>query len=219
MPYNYKTEFQKYRRYYQSLEPLLVKPRSKVYTTIIFSFLAVSLFGWYAIRPTLQTILILKREISDKTEVNKKMEDKITSLIEAQSYYQEVEPAIPAVNQALPPIPDAVPLLIQLRNLASMSGTLITAVQLPTVPISGQEINSNNKGSKQQVFDLSVAVRGTYQSIRAFLEGVTKMRRVVTIEGISIVPVRPESVGTASATLNVQLLQIALKFKAYYVIN
>lgn len=147
------------------------------------------------------------------------MEDKIASLIEAQAFYQEVEPALPAVDQALPPIPDAVGLLIQLRNLASISGTLLSGVQLPTVPISGQEINTSAKGAKQQMFDLSVAVRGTYPSIRVFLEGVTKMRRIVSIDGITVTPIKPENIGTASASLDAKLLQIALKFKAYYVIN
>ena len=89
MPFNYKTEIQRYRKYYHSLEPVLAKPRSKAYTTIVFSFLAVSLFGWYAIMPTIQTILFLQREIKDKTQLSTQMEDKIAALIEAQSYYQD----------------------------------------------------------------------------------------------------------------------------------
>lgn len=230
MPYNYRTEFQKYSRYYRSLEPILTKPKGKVYTTIIFSFLAVSLFSWYAIRPTVQTILYLRREISDKTELNKQMEDKIANLIEAQSYYQEIEPILPAVDQALPTIPDAIPLLIQLRNLASSSGTLISVIQLPSVPLTNQTIQSpagkvtktvtgTSSEAKQQVFDIALSVRGPYSNIRIFLEGITKMRRIVTIDGLTVLPIRSESVGSASATLENKSLQLALKFKAYYVVN
>src|SRR5437762_11759734 len=102
MAFNYKTEYEKYRRYYQSLTPNLDKPENRAYTAIIFSFLVVSLFGWYAIRPTMQTIFTLKREIADNTEINIQMENKISALIEAQAGYQEVEPKIPIVNQALP---------------------------------------------------------------------------------------------------------------------
>src|SRR3972149_7715954 len=119
MPFNYRTELHRYRRYYQSIENITKRPNTHFYTTTIFSFLAVSLFGWYAIRPTIQTILFLQREIRDKTELNKKMEDKIAALIEAQAYYQEVEPLLPVLDESLPSQPDAIPLIMQLRNLAS----------------------------------------------------------------------------------------------------
>ena len=76
-PFDYKKEYDRYKRYYLSMEPVLTKPVNQAYTAIIFSFLAVSLFGWYAIRPTVQTIVTLKREIADKTVLNKQMEDKI----------------------------------------------------------------------------------------------------------------------------------------------
>ena len=228
MAFNYKTEFQRYRKYYQSLEPVLAKPKSRAYTTIIFSFLAVSLFGWYAIRPTIQTILFLQREIRDKTELNKKMEDKIAALIESQAYYQQIEPLLPAINQALPTIPDAVPLLIQLRNLASASGTLVGAIQLPTVPLTGQAIGPAAKGAKsagdaagnkQQIYDLSISVRGAYPNVRAFLEGITRMRRIVSVDALAVLPMKAESEGSASAIPSGRLLQLALRLKAYYLVD
>lgn len=227
MAFNYKTEFQRYRRYYQSLEPTFTKPKSRAYTTIIFSFLAVSLFGWYAIRPTIQTILFLQREIRDKTELNKKMEDKIAALIEAQAYYQEVEPLLPVVDQALPTIPDAIPLLIQLRNLASRSGTLIGAVQLPTIPLTGQEIGPAGKdakssspgANKEHIYDLSISVRGSYPSIRTFLEGITQMRRIVSVDALAVIPMKADFEGSASAIPSSRVLQLALKLKTYYLVE
>lgn len=227
MPFNYKTEIQRYHKYYQSLEPVLAKPKSKAYTTIIFSFLAMSLFGWYAIRPTIQTIIFLQREIKDKTDLNTKMEDKIAALIEAQSYYQEVESLLPTIDEALPTIPDAIPLMIQLQNLASLSGTLISAVQLPSVPLTSQELILGNKSgvklpintaTKQQTYDLSIGVRGSYANIRAFLEGITKMRRIVVIDGLTVTPIRNDFTSSASAIPSSRFLQLALKLKAYYLV-
>jgi hypothetical protein len=220
MPYNYKTELQRYRRYYQSLEPVFKKSSSRAYTTIIFSFLAISLFGWYAIRPTIPTILYLRREIADKTVINKQMEDKIGALIEAQSVYQEVEPLLPVVDQALPGQPDAIPLIIQLRNLASRSGVLISSVQLPSVPLLGANTTTGNKKTagavKQSTFDLTVAVQGTYPMIRSYLDGVISMRRVVAIEGASVSQYQSELVASRSAVPTGRLLQLALKLRAFY---
>ncbi len=229
MPINYKNEVERYQKYYKALEPKLGKPRNKAYTTIVFSFLVVSLFGWYAIRPTIQTILLLKREIKDKTELSKKMEDKIAALIEAQAYYQDIEPLIPVLDQALPPIPDAIPLLVQLRNLASASATTITAIQLPTVPLMSQENTANTPlgkgntpsttGNKQQSFEVTLAISGPFVNLRAFIEGVTLMRRIATIESISILPSPNERIGSASAQQRTKILQLALKIKAYYLVK
>lgn len=228
MALDYKNEIQRYHKYYKALEPKLEKPKNKAYTTIIFSFLVVSLFGWYAIRPTIQTILLLKREIKDKTELSKKMEEKIAALIEAQAYYQEIEPLLPAIDQALPQIPDAIPILMQIRNLASMSATTITNIQLPSVPIMGQEILPGSKGvinpsanatKKQQTFDISLSIRGPYSNIHAFIEGLTYMRRLVTIDSIAIIPSLSDTISTSSGRPNSKLLQLALKLKAYYLVK
>jgi Tfp pilus assembly protein PilO len=230
MPYNYKTEIQRYRRYYQNLEPMLQKPKGKVYTTIVFSFLAVSLFGWYAIRPTVQTILYLRREIQDKTEINKKMEDKITSLIEAQANYEQVSQQIQSVYQALPETPKPAELIIQLRNLASASGVMISSLQLPTVPLLGQEATPGaakaisktdpaKPSGKQGEVSLTMAIRGSYEAIRSYLDGIINMRRVVWIEDMSILPARDESLRASdSATPQGSFLQLVLKLKGYYLV-
>ncbi len=63
MPPQEKSELQRFRRYYQRLGPFLTKQKNSQSTAAIFSLLAVSLFGWYAVRPTVPTILSLRREI------------------------------------------------------------------------------------------------------------------------------------------------------------
>jgi hypothetical protein len=229
MPYNYRTELQRYRKYYQALEPIFKKPASHAYTAVIFSFLAVSLFGWYAIRPTIQTILFLRREITDKVEINKKMEDKITALIEAQVYYQEIEPLIPIIDEALPVQPDAVPLMIQLRNLASRSGVLIDTLQIPSVPLLGQDAPQASKSAqtqplpkgapKQADYNFSLAVQGPYTSVRSYIEGLLAMRRLVSLKGFSIIPVKAELSASQSATPTTKLLRLALRLSSYYLIE
>ncbi len=224
MPYNYKTELQRYRKYYQSIEPLLKRPSARAYTTVVFSFLAISLFGLYAILPTVQTILYLRREITDETNTNKEMDNKINALIDAQAYYQEIESLVPAVDQALPPDPDAVPIVVQLRNLASQSGVLISSIQLPSVPLLGKDTlnpsaHSSNGSSKQQMFNLTIAVKGTYPMIKAYLDGIINMRRIVAINGITITPIENALTSSQSAVPSSRLLQLALKLQTFYLIK
>jgi len=224
MPYNYRTELGRYRKYYQSLEPLVQKITSKSYTAVIFSFLAVSLFGWYAIRPTIQTILYLRREIADKVEINKKMEDKISALIEAQAYYQEVEPLLPLVAQSLPPNSDALPLVIQLRNLASESGVLLTTVSVPTVPLTKDTTDPKTPAPKAgtttlQQFDVTTTVSGPYANIKSFIDGLINMRRIVSFNGLSIIPAKSSKTASPSAEPGGLILQLSLNIRTYYVIE
>lgn len=204
-------EFERFRRFYQRIEPMWHKPKNRASTAAIFSFLAISLFGWYAIRPTVQTILYLRKEIADKIQVNQKMEDKITSLIEAQASYQAVEKDLPLIDQAIPPDPQSIDVLAQLRNLANASGASVSAVQIPSVPILGQDATPSAGGSKNQQgeFSLTIAITGSYQSLKSFLDGLLTMRRLVTIDTVDIQPNKLEK--TIETTL-----QLLLKLKAYY---
>ena len=128
-----------FHRYYQRLQPIMKKPKARATTTAVFSFLAISLFVLYAIRPTAQTIIFLRREISDKTALNQKMEDKITALIEAQTNYESIQDKVPLVDEALPQNPDAIILARQLRNLANISGASISAMNMSSLPIVTRE--------------------------------------------------------------------------------
>lgn len=226
MPFNYKTELQRYRRYYQSLEPVLKKSKSQNYTAVIFSFLVVSLFGLYAIRPTIQTILTLRREINDKTEVSKKMEEKITSLIEAQAAYSQIEESLPLIDQALPDSPDAIPLIIQIRNLAAMTGVHLSAFQLPPVPLVAPESTAVAKSktssdtNKQQGFHFTVSVVGPYPAIHAFLSGLLDMRRVISIDAMAITnDTASEQSASGSNSLIGKQLELTISLLSYYLVE
>lgn len=219
MPYNYKTELERYRRYYQSLEPVLRQPKAQTYTFVIFSFLTVSLFGWYAIRPTVQTILYLKREIRDKTEVSQKMDDKISALIEAQANYENATPFLPALDQALPTLSDAIPLMLQFRNLANETGAQLSSVQLSAISLLGTDASASgakNAAPAQKTFDFSISIQGPYTSLNAFLAGLKDIRRIVTIDALSVEPIQTPQAGTESAQLTSRLLQLTVRVIAYY---
>lgn len=181
-------------------------------TTAVFSFLAISLFAWYAIRPTAQTIIHLRREIADKTALNERMEDKITALIEAQATYEEIHDRIPVIRQALPSNPDAIILARQLRNLADISGASISAIQIPSLPIIGNEATPGAKLAPPKPledFPVNVVLTGPYASLKAFIDGLITMRRIASIDTISF------KMGLAKLIL-IDELQLSLRLTSYY---
>lgn len=200
-----KPDYQQYRRYYQIISDIQKRPNTHLYTTVAFTFLAVSLFAWYAIRPTLQTILYLRREISDKTEVNQKMEEKIASLIVGQNNMSQVEPNLPLLSQAIPQTPDAVSLLGQLHSLAGVSGASLSAARVSDVSVTGEEASGSGEIS------LTVTLAGAFEQLQAFLGGMIDMRRIVTIDSINFTP----NTG-GSGQEGTGPLQLVIKLRSYY---
>lgn len=218
MAFDYKKEYKRYKRYYQSLEP--ASPVHRAYTAIIFSFLVISLFGWYAIRPTMQTILTLKREIADKTDIDKKMEDKISTLIEAQAAYQGVEPDLPLINQALPETSKAIRAARQLQALAADSKVTITNISISAVPLTANNEPAGKQktaAGKQANFPVSLSVTGAYLDIKNFIEGILNLRRIIQIDSMLFTPIRTlGTVASGSATPTGTLIKIDLKLTLFY---
>jgi Tfp pilus assembly protein PilO len=204
---------EQYRKYYRSLEPILAKPKTRMYGTVIFVFLVIALFGWYAIKPTVQTILYLRREIADKTTVNKKMDDKIMALIESQAILESVQQKMVLIDEAMPVDPDAIDVVRQLRDLAGTTGASISAIQVASVPVlpSASASASQSYTIKQKEFSITTSVEGDYPSLSSFLTGIVSMRRIVLIDSISFTPNRKPS-----STLVAPGIHLVLKMNAYY---
>ena len=219
MEFNYKTEYERYKKYYQSLEPTLKKSSTRSYTMAIFSFLAISLFGWYGIRPTIQTILFLRREIADNLIVSQKMEDKITHLVEAQAALQNAGDKLLTLDQALPQNPDVISLVSQIKNLASATDSSLSAVQVPAVPLLPSVATLSAGPSpfgKVTEVPLVVVVTGTYTKIKAFLAGIISMRRIFVINTIGLSPSKEDIATGRVSTASGTLLRMVLRMNGYY---
>lgn len=214
-----------FRKYYRPLEPILQKPKNRVYTTTVLSFLTVSLFIWYAIRPTIQTILSLRREIRDSTAVNEQMETKIGALVEAQATYQQIVPRLGLIKEAVPETPEMIELMVQLRNLANSVDATVSGATLATVPLTVEKgkaatpppatttpATSANSAQNPSTLStpLTVTVEGTYESIKAFIQGIYALRRIVTITDLTLIP-RVSEVGA----VKVESLVMTVKLNAY----
>jgi Tfp pilus assembly protein PilO len=207
--------FTRFRKYYQPLEPLINKPKNRIYTAIIFSFLAISLFGWYAIKPTIQTIITLRREIADKTEVNDKLEQKITTLIAAQAAYQEIQSQISIIDEAIPPNPEALDAVFQIRNLVNNTSATTSALTSSGVPftIPKSTTPTTNNANNFVPFSLSTTVAGTYGSLENILSNLNNFRRMVVVDNFSMTPTSTE-VKTASGSAG--NLNMTLQLRSFY---
>lgn len=206
--------FTGYNQYYRTFTKTVEEPKSRLYSGAIFSFLAISLFGLYAILPTVRTILFLRREIVDKTQVNKQMEDKISALIEAQAQYEAAGSDITLVDNAIPANPKPVELALTLRNLAKTTSASMSALQIASVPLLGQEATAaaQKQPPKLSSFPIALTTNGPFTSLKSYLDGLVSLQRIITIEAVRIAPAT-ETTGSPTGGV---MLQLVLQLKAYY---
>ena len=96
--YDISTVFKniKNNKYYKLL-PDFKEEKTRRLSSIVFSLLALSIFGLFAINPTLSTIARLKKELSDAKFVDQQLTEKIANL----SSLQEVYLAVPLARRPL----------------------------------------------------------------------------------------------------------------------
>jgi len=206
--------FHKYKNYSKVVDPFLTEPKKRIYISTIFSFLAISLFSWYGIRPTVQTILRLRREIADKIVINKQMEDKITSVIEAQATYEQSQDKLYVIDQALPENPDVIPLTFQLRGIADDVGASISAINIPAAPILSRDSSKSasvKPGTVQEI-PMTLTVEGSYLSLKAFLESMFRVRRILSVSSILM----NETKGTDKDPGAEKIIRMNIKMNGFY---
>jgi len=178
MAFNWQTELYRYRRYFLDIRRFYQQRKVRVYTEIVLTLLAISFFLFFAIKPTLVTIVGLVREIKDKRMVVQKLEEKINNLNTAQNEYFTVEDNLYLVDQALPKDAQISLLVRQLEFLASAHGVSLEAIQY-----SPLRLKEKPEREGLQEIDFKMVLTGKYKDLRNFLWSLNNFRRVIQVEG------------------------------------
>jgi Tfp pilus assembly protein PilO len=192
MKLDYKTEYNRYKRYYRDLSPFLKSPVVKAYTMLILSLLTMSLFGFFAIRPTIKTIVGLNKEITDARKVDKALQNKINQLSDAQQEFTKIQPELPLINSALPPQSEFQSLLMQIESAASQNGATISGIQFQSVALLGSiPKKSSLKDASSSAVLLSeipfrISFNGTFKNLSDLINKIGRLERLIGIESINI---------------------------------
>lgn len=175
-------ELRRFSRYYRSLEPFLNKTAVKTYTTVILSFLTMSFFGYFAIKPTLSTIASLNKQIGDARFVDQKLQEKVNALTLAQTEYQKIKPDLVLVDNALPKNSELTGFIKSLEKMATESGLQIINLSFQGIDLSGS-VQATQSNSLIPI-NFSLTTHGNYPQIDNFLSKIASLARLVIIDKI-----------------------------------
>ncbi|OGH24136.1 MAG: hypothetical protein A3B47_04685 [Candidatus Levybacteria bacterium RIFCSPLOWO2_01_FULL_39_24] len=168
---------------YSPTIPYLTPERNQKFFGIVLTLCALSFFGFFAIRPTVSTILKLQKELSDNQFVLDQLKTKIKNLTELRKQYFSLQSDLPTITSAITIQPDVQLLFAQIQSIAQASSITIKKLQNFEV-----EISSGSKGTRKDyyAYSFSIAGTGSFENISKFISTLTNMERIVNIDVFSI---------------------------------
>jgi Tfp pilus assembly protein PilO len=149
------------------------------YFTLTISLLSLSFFGIFAIRPTISTAVSLNKKIQDLKKLNIKYEEKIGSLIRAQTEYEKIRNDLPLIDIAIPKNASFNKLVGGIERYADTENIILNQLQIDTVPIS-----TLSATGKLFNYGFNIQAVGNYQSLQAFINHLLNWRRIAKINSL-----------------------------------
>lgn len=166
---------------YISLFPVTQTEQIKTYTTLILTLIAVIGFSIFAISPTINTILELRRQLADSQFANTALEEKIASLESLQAQYTGFGTKLERINETFPTTPEVPDLFARIQTLARENGVQVMALESQEV-----ELTKNTKSQVPSSFVFLVTTEGSYEQNISFLNELTDFNRILTIDTITM---------------------------------
>lgn len=192
-----------YSRYFTYIKPITKLPIIKNYGSAIFTLLSLSILIFFAVRPTVETILVLQKKLADEEQVLQKITQKANDLSQGKKNYDNLGQNIKGKISAA--IPDTV-------GLKSVVQTLEQAAKLNEASISALQfqpllIDAETKNQMKTLGEISFTfnVEGDYKNLTSLLQSLKRSNRVISIDNLSI-----------SKVSDGKTLIMSLSGKAYY---
>ena len=171
------------------------KQQVTAYLYIILSFLALSLFGLFAIGPTITTITTLNQEFDEGRIALKELQDKNSALTSLSTQYAEIESELPLITNAIPETSKVSELTRQLEVLATRNNLVLQKLDIGLMEL----YPAKNLNSPIFSFTFSLNVEGTEKDVNTFIANTINMGRIIGIDQLTTGK-RQDNVYTASIT-------------------
>ena len=173
-----------YSRYFTYIKPVTKIPIIRTYGSTIFTIIAITIFIFFAIKPTVETILVLQKKLENSDEVLQKITQKSKDLTLGKQNYQNLDQATKdKINQAIPDSINLKSLLGSLEQSAQKNNASISAIQLqPTILETKKE---DALGTLSEV-SFTFNAEGSYPTLISLLQDLKSSSRLISIESLSL---------------------------------
>lgn len=176
-----------YSRYFTYIKPFVGIPIVKTYGSTIFTFLVMTIFIVFAVKPTVETIIVLQKKLDDSNDVLKKINQKANDLSLAKQNYDKLDLSLKSKISAT--IPDS----FQLKSIAQIlesaaknHNASVSAFQIQPLVLEPKAQNSTGTISE---IGFTFNVTGAYQNLVSILQDLKGSSRLISIDSLSLAQV------------------------------
>lgn len=151
---------------------------------MVFNLVFIGIFIFFAIRPTISTILVLQKTIEDNQQTLNALNQKAQDLSEGKKNLD----AIPSekrdkINQALPN-QASVPVLINNIQTSFVSEASLSGLQVQPVTIFDSSQNDQDLTTPGEV-NFSLSLQGDYQALLTVLNNLNSSARILSLQAVT----------------------------------
>ncbi len=184
----------KYSLYFQKVNLMYRRPEIKASLELILSVFTVAILVFAAIRPTLANIVTLQKKIADQEIVNKKADNKISQLINAQNQLNTLGDGLRLFNEAVPDDFTYTDVAKRLEYVAKTNNLFIESLSFSGIALQngtktkGDWLDKIAKPNANNILpnQMSFAINGKPQNVFAFLKEVENMDRLGALNNVSL---------------------------------
>lgn len=181
--------------------PVLRQERTQSFAIVLLTFIALSIFGLFAINPTITTIIQLNKQLADNKFVYDKLQEKITNILSLQKQYNALQPDLSIVLSAIPDTYSIAQFMGKVQKLADDNKVKILSIQ--SNPLS---IAPNN--TKDGSISFLMTMQGDKQNILNFITKFMSFDRITAIDEVSL--------NTTSTNQSANVTQATIQAKAFF---
>lgn len=175
----------KQSRYYTYIRPIYRNKFVRTYSPLIFSLVTIAVFSFYALRPTITTILSLQKSIEEQTEILNKVREKVANLATGKQNYESIDNQVKIkINSLVPDNPALAQLINSLNYIADQTDATISGVQFQTVEITPKQ-TVLNKDAQILPVDFTLNAQGSFADLMRMLTLMKKSNRLFSITSIN----------------------------------
>lgn len=175
----------KYSRYYTYIQPVIKNPLVRSFSPFIFSLISLIIFGVFAIRPTVSTIINLQTEIDNNQQILSALTTKAKNLVEGKNNYNQINLEMKKkIVNLIPPQPLVSSVITSLQNSLSNQGT-ISALQIQPLTIFDDKATKKYPAELKTI-DFTYSISGSYQQISKAIANLSSSPRLLIIDGVII---------------------------------
>lgn len=207
---NYRESYAISSKYFQKIKDTYsTNTQIRESVELLLTFLTISFFIVFALRPTVNTISELISNINSQKEIQGKLDTKLADLTRARQNYTREEKRLFLVEQALPENPTPDLYLRQLEGLVGTYSLTLKSLSIGETLLFGvlpKNVQDDAK-KKEKVpgvrgSQISFVVLGNFEDITEFVDDIENLRQTLLVDTFSLGISQGIDLGKISLTIS-----------------